>query len=145
MSTYIKFSDLVDAYDWVSAGAPFENAAYLDKVTGAVYLSSELVDVDSELPEDYEDESKYISVPHKFDLDLGKSLALQFIEEMLPDKSDQAHAFFRKRGAYSRFKDLLEREGLLDDWYKYEEEAIKSALYEWAEENDLEVGSGKAG
>jgi hypothetical protein len=57
----------------------------------------------------------------------------------LPLKSDEVRDFFRKRGAYSRFKDLLDRCGMLERWYQYEAEAVEEALREWAEDNDIQV------
>jgi hypothetical protein len=47
--------------------------------------------------------------------------------------------FFRKRGAYGRFKDLLERKGLLEAWYEYEAQAVEQALRTWSAENGLQL------
>ena len=53
-----------------------EHQAYLCKQTGKIYLHSDLYeDPDEELPEDLEDGDKYIALPGKRDLDLGKPLA----------------------------------------------------------------------
>ena len=44
---------------------------------------------------------------------------------------------FRQRGAYARFKDLIERKDLLEAWYRYEAKATERALREWALNNGL--------
>ena len=45
---------------------------------------------------------------HKNDLGLGQDLVMSFIEQELPDEFNTVASYFRKNGAYRRFKDLLE-------------------------------------
>ena len=139
MPTSVKLSELLDAYEWVSGLGPFENSAYLDRTTGKIYIDSDQIEVDEDLPEDYEDGTKYVSIPHKNDLDLGKNLAIQFADDFLWQESVKVREFFRKRGAYARFKNLLEHRRMLEQWYIYEAEAIESALREWAQDNDIQI------
>jgi Uncharacterised protein family (UPF0158) len=143
MSVPIKFTDLLDAFEWVSALPLDENSAYISKLTGSVHLTSDSMDVEleelEELPEDLDDAAAYFSVPHKNELDLGSHLAQSFIDEVLPKKSEKVRAIFSQRGAYARFKDLLEHEDLLDVWYRYEAEATERALREWAQDNELQL------
>ena len=136
MSVNVSLSELRDAYEWVSAGeagAMLDCEAYVGRTTGKVYWSGE--GVDEELPEDIEDGSLYIAVPHKDEFDLGRSLAIRFVEERLPGSREEVHEYFRKRGAYSRFKSLLLRAGQLEAWHQYENAAIERALREWCEEH----------
>ena len=95
------------------------------------------------LPEDIEDGTLYVAVPHKNELDLGRELVFQFIETEAPNLEAQVGAAFRQRGAYSKFKSILERSGLLHRWYDYEAAATRSALERWAKENGLVVGDEK--
>ena len=97
------------------------------------------MELEDELPEDIEDGSIYIEVPHKRDLDLGKNLVLNFTDERLPESSATVASFFHQRGAYGRFKDLLERKGMLEAWYEYEAQAVEQALRTWSEENGLQL------
>ncbi len=96
-------------------------------------------DFDGELPEDIEDGSIYIAAPHKNDLNLGRELVFDFVEAVAPQHQSKVESYFNQRGAYSKFKALLERESLLDEWYKYEAEAIRKALLWWASENRLHI------
>ncbi len=137
LATPVKLDDLIDAYEWVSAAGSFENFAYVNKVTGEIFIQSD--EADEEPPNDYEDASVYVAVPHKNDLGLGKSLVMQYVDEMLPERSEDVWEFFRRRGAYSRFKDLLERNGILNAWYQYETRAIEQALRKWSLENGLQL------
>jgi len=52
---------------------------------------------------------------------------------------NRVYSIFHRKGAYSRYKDLLERKGLLDEWYEYENERQKAALKEWCRENNIEI------
>ena len=57
--------------DFVSSGGMGENGAYLDRRSGKIYWHSEFGENDEELPYDIDDK-KYISIPDKRELDLGK-------------------------------------------------------------------------
>jgi hypothetical protein len=86
-----------------------------------------------------DDGTVYIAVPHQSELDLGRSLALRFAAEHLPRSREEVDGYFRKRGAYSRFKSLLERAGQLTAWYQYEQAAKEEALSKWCAENGFTV------
>lgn len=144
METQVKLTELVAAFDWVSAAGPFENAAYVNRETGAIHWSSSMNELDEELPDDIEDGTRYLAVPHKNELGLGRDLALRFVEENVPNSYELASSYFRKRGAYGRFKDLLERQGCIESWYQYEAEAVEQALREWCRENGLQVSTTEA-
>ncbi len=81
----------------------------------------------------------YLAVPHKRDLDLGNRLALAFVAQELPDDYETAVGFFRRRGAYRRFKDLLEMRDRLESWYEFENRATEAALLAWCAENGVEA------
>lgn len=135
MSTSVNLEDLLTAFEWVSVGdsAAIDCAAYVSKATGKVHWSGE--GADEELPEDIEDGTIYVAVPDKSELDLGRSLALRFVEDRLPQEYKTVYQFFRKRGAYSHFKSLLERAGQLQAWHDYERNAIEEALLNWGEQH----------
>ena len=136
----ISFSDIEDAFFFVSMDQQYMHNAYLCKETGEMFYTSEIGDSD-ELPEDIDDPEKYIAIPHKNELDLGKTLVIEFTSTYLPEELKKVDSIFRHRGAYSRYKDLLESKGALEDWYKFENERQKVALKEWCQENKIEIKS----
>jgi hypothetical protein len=140
-STPLDYADILDAFEWVSATADAENSAYLCRTTGVMYFASSAMELDDELPDDIDDSGLYVAVPHKVDLNLGKSLAIKFIAEHLPDDYAHVCGFFRQRGAYGRFKELLERRDRLDAWYGYEAQAVEQALREWCRENQITLAA----
>ena len=133
----LSYEDLLNAYEWVSADLSLQNTAYVDRTSGAVYLETDEVEADDALPADIDDGAKYIAVPHKHDLDLGKALVFDCVEEKLPEDVERVAGYFRRPGAYSKYKDLLERNRLLEAWYGYEREKTFEALREWATENSI--------
>ena len=60
------------------------------------------------------------------------------MEEKIPEFFEKISGYFSRKGAYSRYKDLLEEIGMLDKWYEFEASKTKAALLEWCEENGLE-------
>ena len=134
----IDFKEIEEAFFFVSSAPEYEHQAFLDRETGKIYWQSEMVEDFDELPEDIED-GKYIAIPHKKELGLGKSLALDFADKYLPDEAEEIEAIFRKKGAYTRFKALLERKGALKQWYDFEARSEDEALHLWCEENRIEL------
>ncbi len=135
----IKFSEIDTAFTFVSFGAQYEHYAYLNKKTGETYYISELGDSDEDLPEDLYENEDYIEIPHKNDLNLGRNLVFEFVANRLPEDLDKVHDFFRKKGAYSCFKDLLERRSLLEEWFQFENEEAEKELRNWCRINKIKI------
>jgi hypothetical protein len=74
-------------------------------------------------------------------LDLGKPLVLEFSAMYLSDNLEKVNSFFHKKGAYSKFKNLLEEKRLLDKWYAFEKEEQNKALRQWCKENNINCES----
>src|SRR6201997_153571 len=122
----VSFSDLQLACEFVSSGDMGENEAYLDRQSGKIYWHSEFGDNGEELPDDIDDE-KYIAIPNKIELDLGKDLVLGFARDFLPDDYGEICQIFSRRGAYRRYKDFLVRRGALERWYDFSNKAQEAA------------------
>lgn len=136
----VKFGDLQLAFDFVSFGGLGENQAFLDTQTGRLYWHSEVADniEEDELPDDLDDE-RYIEIPHKKELDLGKALVFDFVRQFLPDDYDEIRDIFRRRGAYGQFKAMLMRRGALDRWHEFSAKAEEAALRAWCADNAIEL------
>lgn len=134
-------AELMNAFHFVSTGAPFENSAYISIETGQIYWSSTFTEtgLEEDLPDDLEDETRYIEIPNTVRLDLGRTLALSFVLQELSDDYQAARDHFRRRGVYARFKALLQSRGMLEKWFEFEERETAAALRAWCEDNDIEV------
>jgi hypothetical protein len=139
----IQYDDLEYAFQLVSAGhgLGFDTAAFLDRETGGWLLFDEGLEPDDDprTPDDLLGNPRYLAAPSKQALDLGTDLAFDFVRAHLPDAQDEVQAIFRRRGAWGRFKDLLDRRDRLDAWHRYEDARTRAALIEWAEGHGLVV------
>ena len=136
----IKFVDIELAFEFVSSDQMCVNSAYLCSKTGKIFYFSEMAGI-NELPEDIDENEHYVEIPHKNELDLGKAIVLEFISMYMQSEIEKVYSIFRKKGAYSKFKNLLESKGLLDEWYKFEEQRQNEALQKWCEENKIKTTS----
>ncbi|MBN1425281.1 hypothetical protein JXA88_12065 [Candidatus Fermentibacteria bacterium] len=134
----ITYSDIEAAFSFVSSAPQYANSAFVSRVTGEVFYRSDMADVD-EVPEDAEFDDDFVSIPHKNDLGLGRSLAFAFADGIGGELPWRVREIFRRRGAYGRFKDLLARRGVLETWYEFEARETKDRLLEWCKENSLKV------
>lgn len=133
----INYDELELAFEFVSSGYEFDHSAYLDKESGKIYFDSDASE--DELPEDLFENDKYIQIPEKREFGLGKPLAIEYSQINLPGELELVYSFFRSRGAYSNFKALLDSKNQLEQWYAFEQEALKKAILEWCTENEISI------
>lgn len=134
----INFEVIRDAFEYVSFSPYGQNMAIVDLSTGEAYFRCDLAGID-EIPEDLWGKDGTIEIPHKNDLNLGQQLVFDFTESHMPDKHDKDRNIFSRRGAYARFKDLLEHDKLLETWYDHEREAQEKALRDWCKAKCIDV------
>lgn len=132
----VLLDDLETALDFVGNGLE-DREAFVDRNTGAVLLVGSDLD---DAPENLED-ARYVAVPPRSDLDLGRALVLRFASERWPEQIAHLQAVFSRSGAYRRFKDLLDAHGRLDEWYAFERDATRAALLEWCAAQGISVQS----
>lgn len=134
----VRFSELLDAFYFVSVDSPYEHDAYINPATGTIFYVSPDIDSEGETPDDFETSDRYIAVPHKNDFNLGRDLVFSFVDDELPEHFETVAGFFRRKGAYRRFKDFLDRLDLLDKWHAFESRATENELRAWAKAQGIE-------
>ncbi len=135
----VDYAELRNAFEFVSSASRNVHHAYICKESGVIYWTSTVHELEEPVPDDLKTSKRYIAVPHKTMLKLGQGLALSFIEQTLPDDYNLVASFFRKNGAYRRFKELLQAEGLLEKWFAFEADAADAALLAWCEDHAIDV------
>jgi hypothetical protein len=135
----VSFQELVIAFETVSWGEMGEMRAYLCRQSGKIHVQSDNDPELEELPDDLDNGEKYIQIPDKRELDLGKPLVMAFASEFLPDDFDKVRQMFSRRGAYARFNDLLDYRNMRQKWFDYRDEAEAEALRAWCKENSVEL------
>ncbi len=135
----VERDNFVLAFEFVSSVGLMEHQAFISMDTGKIYWISDDNPLDEELPDDLGTSGRYIPIPHKNDLELGRNLVLDFAAAEVPNHYAMIQSFFRRRGAYGRFKEFLATMGKLDKWYEFEAASTEKALKEWCAENDIEL------
>jgi hypothetical protein len=133
----IDYSSLEMAFEFVSDEYGEENAAYLDRLSGEIHYDSD--DSEEVLPDDLFTDDKYVEIPSKQGFGLGKPLVIDFTQQYLSSELNVVYGFFSSRGAYAKFKTLLEKRELLQTWYTFEEVALKKAILKWCEDNEVSI------
>ena len=133
---YVDLSDIELALEFVSSNYSYDNEAFVNSETGEIYYSGDATE--EELPEDINENEKYILIPTKRDLDLGRRVVFGFAAKEIPSEYERVHSMFHSRGAYSKFRSLLDRLDCTEKWYAYENAAIREAVIEWCKENAIQ-------
>ncbi|MBR1171745.1 hypothetical protein [Bradyrhizobium liaoningense] len=140
----VKFGDIVQAFEFADIdGGMGQCHTFVCRQTGKIYYQFDQDDLeeieDDDLPDDIEDQTKYLKIPNTRDLDLGKPLVIAFVREFLPNDLDDVRYIFSKRGAYQNFKGLLSRRGAIDAWHHYRNKATERALRDWCQIHSIEI------
>lgn len=80
--------------------------------------------------------TRFFKLPGKFDID-EYSIMESYIYDEIPAGAvqDQFEYAIRGRGAFRRFRNLLDRLGITQEWYDYLDKAHKELAIEWCEEH----------
>ena len=132
-------SEIQDAFEFVNSGGISSNSALLCKDTGKILYKSDDADLDEIGNIEKYDFEMCFDIPDKNDLRLGRTLVYEFVDKNLPNDYEIVEQFFKHRGAYSRYKNLLENRGLLQEWYDFENKRQKDALLEWCNDRGIEI------
>ena len=139
----VSIANIAEALEFANTGGNMgEFLAFVCKRTGKIYYQTDFpdaIEMNDELPDDLDDEDKYVALPDKRELDLGKPLVLDFAHEFLPDDFDDVRDFFSRRGGYRKFKALLARRGAIDRWHAFEAKATEQALRDWCALHSIEI------
>ncbi len=123
-----------------NGGGEFGTGAWVDCETDTLIVySGEGVDDEPPPPDDINDNPRYLPVPTRHELNLGRQLALDFMHEHWPEEIDWARETLHCRGGWHRFKSRLEARGLMRQWFDYQEQRTMEALRAWCEANGITV------
>lgn len=132
----VKIDDIEMAIEFASYSMS-DSEAYINVETGDIHYIGDCVD--EPIPSDIFENKKYVCIPRKADLGLGKRVALDFVAKNIPSKIDLTYDIFSRKGAYSKFKSLLASMEQLDNWFEHEQAALRSATLDWCRDNGIDV------
>jgi hypothetical protein len=108
-----SYSAIENAFLYVSSAPDGEVSAAINKITGEIHYSSEYEEFDDPEDEERPDWKNCKLIPHKNDLELGRELVFEFVEENIPGAREHIRQIFSHAGAYSRFRAVLDQLGML--------------------------------
>ena len=113
---------------------PFSDIpVYVSRETGVVVWDDEPYSGEPCPIKDIDEDPDYICVPSKQEFRLGLALVFKFARERFPEEEGAVERIFKKKGAYSRFKDFLDRKDSLEEWYDFEEKERRRVIVNWCE------------
>ncbi len=84
-----------------------------------------------------DNEDNYIYLPSKYDIneyEIMQNFCLSITDQRI---SYELYYSIKGGGAFRRFKDMIKRLRIEDDWYQYKDEAIKQIAVDWCNENGI--------
>ena len=143
----VDLNEFYELYDEAETGRS-ENGiirCFINKKTGELlqwfdpgYFGDDADEAD-EIMQRVDEEDDWLEFPDKYDLRIRRPLPLDFAEDELEEADYRLiSGFFSRRGAYGNFRDYIDRIGVTEIWYRYEDKAIKDALKKWLELYNIE-------
>jgi hypothetical protein len=152
----VQLSSIVEGIEFQG----LESFSYLNLKTGEVTLiaddeirAAERDDDISEQAEWYkeaiarakellENRDQYIELPTKYDLNEYRIIENFVYSIPSEEQKEEMLNLIRGKGAFSRFKQGIERFLLKEKWYKYRDSEIRKFAEEWCQENNIQYENG---
>ena len=149
----VKLDDLLESLEFTNES----HTSFLNKFTGEIHLIPDELKLyveqeefdENELPE-WEKEilllykditarpENYTELPDSFYIDMY-SIMERFILSLRDVKiRNQIYYEIKGTGAFRRFREAIEKFGILDEWYRYKDQALRETAIVWCAENGLE-------
>ena len=146
MKNSVRLKEVVEVYDMIS----FENQVFIDRENGEIVniFSEYLRKAENEEPYDrmrdweqeamkqaydiIESEGRFIELS-KYDIDEYRIMEKFCYTVADPFKEEALFNAINGRGAFRRFKDLIYKLEVAEDWYDYKYEAYKQVAREFCE------------
>ncbi len=133
-----------------------ESSSYLNIRTGEVILIADEEVRAAEIDDDISDQAEwykeaiaiakeflgnqdqYLELPTKYDLDEYRIMENFVYSIPIQEQKDEMLNLIQGKGAFSRFRQGIERFLLKDKWYKFRDMEITKFVKEWCQDNDIQ-------
>ena len=131
----VKLSEIIDAIDFTDDSTSY----YLDMKTGEIVMINDMIMDRSECEalSDQLDEHGCYELPDQHEIDDYGTME-RFIATLTSQAAGRLSRAISGRGAFRRFKDMVQEMGIEDQWYAFEEDAHRKLAIRWCEEYGLE-------
>ena len=130
MKPIVKLSEIIQHIEMASDG----NYTFYNELTGEFYWHSDFGDNDDR---DLDEEEGWIRLPSQRDAD-EYSMMSDFTDTVKNSrKREQLEIALSGKGAFRRFKDAINREGIEESWYAFRDRRYLEFARDWCEEEQL--------
>lgn len=130
----IKLSIVNDALEDVN----MERSCYFNKKTNEILWHWSYNEENSTYKEE-DEKNENIIMMFDFFTKNDYDIMQDFIDEVKETKvKEELYSVTRGKGAFSRFRYVLEKNNIIDDWYKYRANKYKKIAKEWCFDNNIE-------
>ncbi len=129
----IKLSEIIEALEDIN----MESSCYFNKETNKILWYSEYNEENSTYTDVDEENDNIISMFNYFTKN-DYTIMQDFIVT-IKDISikDELYRVTSGKGAFNRFRNVLEQNNIVDDWYKYRDDRYKDIAKEWCIVNNI--------
>jgi hypothetical protein len=85
-----------------------------------------------------ENQDDYLALPEKYDFNEYRIIEKFIALVVVPKQSEMLSHSIHGKGAFRRFKTVLGRLGLVDEWYKYRGQKLREFVEFWCKENKID-------
>jgi hypothetical protein len=85
-----------------------------------------------------ENQDRYLELPSKYELDEYQIMERFVYSIPIEEQKEEMLNLIQGKGAFSRFREGIERFLLKDKWYKYRDSEIVKFAEDWCKENDID-------
>ena len=85
-----------------------------------------------------ENQNDYLPLPDKYDFNEYRIIEKFIARVVIPKQLQMLSQSIQGKGAFRRFKAVLEKLGLVDEWYKYRGQKLREFVEFWCKENKID-------
>ncbi len=85
-----------------------------------------------------ENQDDFLSLPEKYDFNEYRIIEKFIARVVISKQSAMLSQSIHGKGAFRRFKTMLEKLGLIDEWYKYRGQQLRKFVEFWCKENKID-------
>ena len=151
-SVKVKLSSIIEGIEFQGDGSQ----SYLNKLSGEVVIiydeemrmaesgddisdqAAWYIEAVKRAIEYLENEDNYVALPSKYEMNEYRIMENFAFSLPIEEQRDEMLSLLKGKGAFSRFRQGLERFLLKEAWFKYRDEEIKIFAQDWCQLNDIQ-------
>lgn len=146
----VKLQDIIDALEITSDFSSYfldRRTGEIEIITDDIWSAAENDELISEYPEWQRDlilkarkiqtTDHFVELPNKSDInsyDIMEQFCLEYPNRRISEKLSVA---IKGKGAFRRFKDMLDDLGIRDEWNRFEHQQLEDIAVEWLEDEGI--------